>query len=188
VKRIAIIGCGGSGKTTLANALGARLELPVVHVDSHYWRVVDDERVQSTPEQWAEIHRRLVAEDNWVIEGMKLGVLGERLRRADTVIYLDLSTRACLAGIVRRRIRHRGAIRPDLGVYDRINWPFLRWVWSFRRRRRPVILDRLEVFPCEVVVLRDRGDVARYLGSLASGCCGEGPTARAPARQAMRAA
>jgi hypothetical protein len=78
------------------------------------------------------------------------------------------------------------AIRPDLGVYDRINWPFLRWVWSFRRRRRPVILDRLEAFPGEVLVLRDRRDVARYLGSLASGCPDEGLASRAPARQAMR--
>jgi hypothetical protein len=84
---------------------------------------------------------------------------------------------------MRRRLRHRGATRPDLGVYDRINWPFLRWVWSFRRRRRPVILDRLDAFPGEVVVLRDRRDVTRYLGSPASGCSDEGPTATAPVRQ-----
>jgi hypothetical protein len=74
-----------------------------------------------------------------------------------------------------------------LGVYDRINWPFLRWVWSFRRRRRPVILDRLVAFPGEVVVLRDRREVARYQGLLASGCSDEGPTRTALARQAMRA-
>jgi adenylate kinase family enzyme len=185
---MAIIGCGGSGKTTLANALGAGLELPVVHIDSHYWRIVDDGRVESTPEQWAETHRRLVAQDAWIIEGMKLGVLDERLRRADTVIYLDLSTRACLAGILRRRLRHRGAMRPDLGVYDRINWSFLSWVSSFRRRQRPRILDRLEDFTGEVVMLRSRREVARYLRALASGCSGEVPARAAPTRQAMRAA
>jgi adenylate kinase family enzyme len=57
------------------------------------------------PEQWAARHRELIATDQWVVDGMKLGVLAERLERADTVVYLDLATRACLFGVARRRIR-----------------------------------------------------------------------------------
>jgi len=90
MRRVAVIGCGRSGKTTLANQLAARLGLPVVHIDSHYWRMIGGERVESTPQQWRERHRDLIAADEWVIDGMKLGVLAERLARADTVIHLDL--------------------------------------------------------------------------------------------------
>jgi adenylate kinase family enzyme len=134
MRRVAVIGCGGSGKTTLANELAGRLEVPVVHIDSHYWQIIDGQRVEPSPEQWVTCHRRLIANSEWVMDGMKLGVLDERLARADTVVYLDLSTAACLSGIIRRRMRYRGQLRPDLGVYDRITWEFLRWVWSFRRR------------------------------------------------------
>ncbi len=166
MRRVAIIGCGGAGKTTLANELARRLAIPVVHIDSHYWRLVDGRRVESTPEQWAACHGGLVAQDAWVIDGMKQGVLDERLARADTVIYLDLSTRECLTGIARRRLRYRCAVRPDLGVYDRISWEFLRWVWSFRRRQRPVLLAKLASFDGQTIVLRRRRDVHRFLDTM----------------------
>lgn len=150
----------------MSRELGRLLALPVVHIDSHYWRSVDGVRVESTPGQWSACHQDLVATDHWVIDGMKLGVLAERLRRADTVVYLDLPTRACLFGIARRRIRYRGQMRPDLGVYDRINWQFVRWICSFRRRQRPTILELLRTFDGEVVALRSRRDARRFLAAI----------------------
>lgn len=166
MQRVAVIGCGGSGKTTLANELAARLGVPVIHIDSHYWQFRDGQRVESTPEEWATCHRELIARPAWVMDGMKLGLLRERLVRADTVVYLDPPTRSCLLGIFRRRVRYRGQLRPDLGVYDRINREFLSWVWSFRRRQRPGLLEVLTDFDGRVVVIRRRGDVRRFLDSV----------------------
>ncbi|MGL4882562.1 MAG: hypothetical protein ACRC8K_16095 [Waterburya sp.] len=37
-KRIAIIGCCGAGKSTLAKSLGEKLNLPVIHLDTYYWQ------------------------------------------------------------------------------------------------------------------------------------------------------
>ena len=166
MRRVAVIGCGGAGKTTLANELARRLALPVVHIDSHYWTLIDEERVESSPDQWVACHRDLIAEDSWVMDGMKFGVLDERLTRADAVIYLDLSTFACLIGVVRRRIRYRGRGRPEIGVYDRITWEFVRWVCSFRRRQRPELLARLAAFDGQTFVLRSRRDTQRFLDML----------------------
>lgn len=166
MRRVAVIGCGGAGKTTLANELARRLRVPVVHIDSHYWQMVEGERVESTPQRWATAHSRLIAQPEWVIDGMKLGVLDERLTRADTVIYLDFATVVCLSGILRRRLRYRGRDRPELGVYVAINREFLRWVSLFRRRQRPTLLAKLEVFDGEAIILRRRNEVRRYLESI----------------------
>jgi adenylate kinase family enzyme len=169
MRRVAVVGCGGSGKTTLANALGRLAAIPVIHIDSHYWKAVDGDRIESTPEQWVTCHRELISADAWIIDGMKFGVLGERLARADTVVFLDLTTVACLCGILRRRIRYRGDDRPDLGVYDRVNWAFLRWVCSFRRKHRPSLLQALSSFEGQTVVLRSRRQARRFLTTLEPG-------------------
>jgi adenylate kinase family enzyme len=166
MQRIAVIGCGGSGKTTLSRRLGELLELPVIHIDAHYWRKIDGMRVESTPQQWRECHGELVAGDRWVIDGMRLGVLEQRLAAADTAILLDLPTVACLWGILLRRLRFRGQLRPELGVYDRITWPFISWVCCFRRHQRPRILELLAACDANVIVMRRWRDATALVGQI----------------------
>lgn len=167
VRRIAVIGCGGAGKTTLANELGRRLRLPVLHIDGFYWHDRPGiGQVESTPEQWRQIHEQLIGGEQWVIDGMKLGVLPARLAAADTVVFIDLPAWRCLFGIARRRLRYRGRMLPDIGVYDRITVEFIRWIWSFRRAARPRVLALLGACSCQVVVLRSRAETRDFLRSL----------------------
>jgi adenylate kinase family enzyme len=152
---VAVIGCGGAGKTTLANALGARLGLPVVHIDGVFWRSLPDgSRVESPRAEWEAAHRSLIAERRWVIDGMKLGVLDERLAAADTVVFLDLPTRTCLWGVLRRRD----------GVS--VNSEFLRWIWGFRRVHRPRVLALLAASSCDVIQLRSRREARQFAAGL----------------------
>ena len=98
---------------------------------------------------------------------MKLSTLDHRLARADTAVFLDLPRRACYAGLLRRRLRHRGRIDPELGVADVLGLGFVRWIWRFPRTARPRILELLErhAADTDVVVLRSRRQVRRWLAS-----------------------
>jgi adenylate kinase family enzyme len=111
--RVAVIGCGGAGKTVLARRLGETLGLPVIHADF------------DRP-GWGDAHAELIARDEWVIDAMRLGTLDERLARADTVVFVDRGTVACLWGILKRRLRYRGGVHTD-GVADFVSWEFVRW-------------------------------------------------------------
>jgi hypothetical protein len=65
VHRIAIVGPVASGKTTLAQRLGPRLDLPVYDLDEHYRR----EETLPTEAEWAATHRELVDGKRWIIAG-----------------------------------------------------------------------------------------------------------------------
>ena len=96
MKRVAILGRGGAGKSALAQKLSHALDLPVSELDSLFWQP----HLRPTPERdWAEIQRKLVARDRWIIDG-DLGpydsALELRLRAADTVIVLDFPLWRCV--------------------------------------------------------------------------------------------
>lgn len=162
MRRVLVIGCGGSGKTTLARQLAAKLGLPVVHLDKEFWRAG---WVEPPAEEWEERVRRLAAADAWIMDGNYGGTMELRLQRADAVIFLDLATVNCLAPILSRYVRWRGKTRPDLpeGCPETIDLEFVRWVLSYRRTRRAGVLERLARFDGEIVVLRSRRAARRYL-------------------------
>jgi adenylate kinase family enzyme len=137
--RTVIVGCGGSGKTTFARRLGELLGAPVTHLDALYY---DRDWKPMSGDRFAAMQHELVASPSWVIDGNYASTLPIRLGRADTVVFLDLSPVACLWGITRRRL-HRvlrdraGRQNAQTGIYDRITWEFVRYVWNYRRSMAP---------------------------------------------------
>jgi adenylate kinase family enzyme len=169
VDRVLVIGAGGAGKTALALRLGDLLDLPVIHLDSLYWRP----GWQPTPQdEWQETVERLTERATWVMDGNYGGTLDLRLTAADTVIFVDRPRHLCLWRILKRRLRYRGQTRPDmaLGCPERLTPEFLRYVWSYPSERRPQILSKLERLPREkeVFVLRSDRDreVQQFLAAL----------------------
>lgn len=135
--RVVVVGCGGSGKSYLARLLSERTGLPVTHLDAVYyaesWRAIE-------PDVFARSQQELVEADRWIIDGNYASTLPIRLRRADTVLFLDLAAWRCLLGILRRRMRHGPGQHRAIGVYNRITAQFVKYVWSYRRTMRPRIL------------------------------------------------
>ena len=162
MNRIAIIGCGGSGKTHLAGRLGAALAIPVAHLDAlHY----DSEWNPIPVDRFTTLQRELAAQPRWVADGNYAATLPIRLVAADTVIFLDLPAWVCLWGILQRRLGHSAGQHATIGVYDRITWDFVFYILGYRRSMRPRILGLLaqDAGRTDLVVLRSRRATRRFL-------------------------
>jgi adenylate kinase family enzyme len=162
-RRIVVMGAPGSGKSTMARCLGARLGLPVFHLDQVWWR---PGWVQAPAEEFAAEVERLVALPAWVIDGNYTATLAPRFRTADTVVYLDIPSWLSMMRVVVRMVRGYGRVRPDMpaGCAERIDFAFLVFTWRWNRERRVRNLGVVEEFGGRKVVLRGPGAVRRFLG------------------------
>lgn len=163
MKKIMIIGSGGSGKSTLARRLGRILSIEVIHLDSHYWK---PGWIEPSEVEWRHQVERLTRRDAWIMDGNYTKTIDIRLAAADTVIFLDFPRLLCLWRVLKRWWRYRGRSRPDLppGCPEKIDLPFLRWIWQYPRTRRPVIQKKLKrACGKQVIVLNSPRDVHRFL-------------------------
>jgi adenylate kinase family enzyme len=167
VKRVLVIGSGGSGKSTFARRLGEMLRLEVIHLDKIYWH---PGWVETPREEWLRKVDELCRGESWVMDGNYSGTLDRRLEACDTVVFLDLPRTLCLRRVLKRMLTYRKSVRPDMteGCPERLSLKFLRWVWNYPTKSRPKVLGLLEGHSAgrRVFRLRTAAEVESFLEGL----------------------
>ena len=165
MRRVAVVGPGGAGKSTFARELSRRLGIPVVHLDAHYWKP----GWTATPSPaWRALQIELLSGESWIADGNYGSTLDIRFQRADTVIVLAPPRLVCVAGALRRSLGRHGEAVQAPGCPERVDVEFLRWIWRYPTASRPRLdaaLDRHGA-RLRVVELRSRRQAALFVAGL----------------------
>jgi len=160
MKRFAIIGLPGSGKSTFADKLGKLLHIPAHHLDRHRFEPGGKKRDKK---EFLSIQKALVDEESWIIEGCSFSTFEMRFARADILIYFHFPRYVCIWRLFKRLFNHEKAF----GSLRVINWELLKYIWNFDREKRGRIEELRKKYPqANFFIFRNQRDADKYLGDL----------------------
>lgn len=151
VQRVSVVGCSGSGKSTVGRRLSAALGVAFVELDAIFhqpnWVELPDDEFRARVAAAA-------AGDRWVIDGNYTVARDLVWARADTVVWLDLPRPLVMRRVVARTIRRAvtreqlwNGNREPLTNFYRLdpNVNIIRWAWvnhaKYAARYRAAIDD-----------------------------------------------
>lgn len=162
MKKIIVIGCPGSGKSTFSRALHDITDIPLYHLDMLYWnadrtivdKVVFLERLSNT-----------LQNSEWIIDGNYTSTMELRLRACDTVFFLDYPLDVCLEGVRERR----GIPRDDMPWTedDEDDVEFIEFIKNYDSQSKPKVLELLnKCHNKDIYIFKNRSNADNYLKSL----------------------
>jgi adenylate kinase family enzyme len=124
MRKVAVFGNAGGGKSTLARRLAAVTGLPLYPIDIIKYPEGDYLAGDAvTHDEYVRIHADLLNRDQWIIDGFdSVALAWERFAAADTLVYVDLPLLTHGRWVTKRLVK--GLFRNPEG------WPENTPVWS----------------------------------------------------------
>jgi adenylate kinase family enzyme len=168
--KICVLGASGTGKTTLGRMLGEKLNIPILHLDSVYWK--KDWQNISKKEFDSYMKNYLTKNKSWVIDGNYSNNkhFKYRLDAADIIVFLDFGTNESLKGIHKRAAEYKHQTRSDMaeGCVEGIDQVFLQYVagyYKFRAKYLKAVINQYQNKK-QVLIFKSRTELYEWYNSL----------------------
>ena len=158
MKKIIVIGCPGSGKSTVSRALHNKTGIPLYHLDMMYWNA-DKSTVEKTV--FLERLSTVIEKDEWIIDGNYGSTMELRMAACDTVIFLDYPLEVCLDGIRERR----GKPRSDMPwIETEEDSEFIEFIKNYNEQQKPKVMELLEKYSDKnITIFKSREEADAFL-------------------------
>jgi adenylate kinase family enzyme len=159
MKKVIVIGCPGSGKTTFAIKLNKLTELPLFHLDA-IWHKPDKTHIPR--EEFDKRASEIFSTPEWIIDGNYSRTIETRIQHCDTVFLFDLPTEICIQGATERI----GKGHYDLPWLEtEVDPEFMQFIKDFPRTTLPKIYELIEKYKSEkqIIIFKSREETDDYL-------------------------
>lgn len=159
MKKVIVIGCPGSGKSTFSRGLNKNTGIPLYHLDMMFW---NSDKTTVERSVFLERLAAVLEKDEWIIDGNYSSTMEQRLEACDTVFFLDFPTELCLEGVRQRR----GKPRDDIPwIETEEDAEFIEFIKGYGERERPRVLELIEKYKDGRLVLtfKSREEADAYL-------------------------
>lgn len=159
MKKIIVIGCPGSGKSTFSRKLHGKIGIPLYHLDIMYW---NEDKTIVEKSLFRQRLSEVIEKDEWIVDGNYGSTMEMRMAACDTVFFLDFSVDVCLDGIRERM----GKPRSDMPWVETAEDPeFVEYIKNFNIQSKPRIAELLDKYKEErtVVIFKSREDADGYI-------------------------
>ena len=158
MKKIIVIGCPGSGKSTFARALHNKTGNSLYHLDMMYWNA---DKTTMEKSVFLERLSAVLEKDGWIIDGNYGSTMELRMAACDTVIFLDYPLDVCLDGIKERR----GKPRSDMPwIETEEDTGFIDFIKNYNEQQKPKVLELLEKYSDKnIIILESREQADAFL-------------------------
>ena len=162
--KIHIIGCSGSGKTYLANALSKKYNIPHFDLDDIQWDNHSKEYgAKRSMEARKALLQELLSNEEWIIEGVYYTWVQQSFEDADLIYVLDVPRYLCMSRIIMRAIKRKlGMIQGKRETLKSV-YNLLKWTEIFQSKNLMEIKSILDSYDEKVIWLTNKKDVEKII-------------------------
>ena len=163
MKKIIVIGCPGSGKSTFSRTLHEKIGIPLFHLDMMYWNA---DRTTVDKSVFRERLSNTIQKDEWIIDGNYGATIELRLQACDTVVFLDYPLDVCLNGIKERRGKPRTDM-PWIENEGEEDAEFIEFIKNYKVESRPKVMKLLDKYSDkDIFIFNNRDEVDEFLNQI----------------------
>lgn len=167
--RISIIGFPGSGKSTAADKIGEKLNIPCLHIDrfwfeagGHKLKRGDLEGEKKVRQYIREKVQNFIKQDSWVSDGWYSRVQPLIAERADQILFLNIS-------IPQRLINHAKRVMQGNRNRELTRWDDIKFFYQIIRRTftyTPKIKEFIRNNPSKIKIFGTYKELNHYIKDL----------------------